>query len=64
MKVILDQLVDLNNPKVLIMVGSKNENYDHLSKYIETVFNEKIYRGIKIVYRSKVYDFSLSERNV
>ena len=60
----LDQLVDLNNPKVLIMVGSKNENYDHLSKYIETVFNEKIYRGIKIVYRSKVYDFSLSERNV
>ena len=60
----LDQLVDLNNPKVLIMVGSKNENYDHLSQYIETVFNEKIYRGIKIVYRSKVYDFSLSERNV
>lgn len=60
----LDQLVDLNNPKVKILVGSKNENYDHLSEYIETVFNDKIYRGIKIIYRNKVYDFSLSERNV
>ena len=60
----LDQLVDLNNPKVLILVGNKNENYDHLSDYIETKYNDKIYRGIKIIYRGKVYDFSLSERNV
>jgi len=60
----LDQLVALNNPKVKILVGSKSENYDHLSGYIETIFNDKIYRGIKIVYRNKVYDFSLSERNV
>ena len=60
----LDQLVDLNNPKVRILVGSKSENYDHLSEYIETVFNDKIYRGIKIIYRNKVYDFRLSERNV
>lgn len=60
----LSQLVDLNDPKVRILVGSKNENYDHLSDYIETVLNDKIYRGIKIIYRNKVYDFSLSERNV
>ena len=60
----LDQLVDLNNPKVKILVGNKSENYDHLNEYIETVFNDKIYRGIKIVYKNKVYDFSLSERNV
>lgn len=60
----LDQLVDLNSPKIKILVGSKNENYDHLSKYIETIFNDKIYRGIKIIYRNKIYDFSLSERNV
>lgn len=60
----LEQLVDLNSPKVLIMVGNKSENYDHLSKYIETVYSNKIYRGIKIIYRGKIYDFSLSERNV
>ena len=60
----LDQLVTLNDPKVRILVGNKSENYDHLSNNIETVYNEKIYRGIKIVYKNKVYDFSLSERNV
>lgn len=60
----LDQLVDLNNPKVKILVGNRNENYDHLNENIETIFNDRIYRGIKIIYRNKVYDFSLSERNV
>ena len=60
----LDQLVDLNNPKVIILVGNRNENYDHLSDYIETRYNDKIYRGIKIIYRGKIYDFSLSERNI
>ena len=60
----LDQLVDLNNPKIKILVGNKGENYDHLSKYIETVYSDRIYKGIKIIYKNKVYDFSLSERNV
>ena len=60
----LDQLVDLNNPKITILVGNKGENYDHLSEYIETMYSSKIYRGIKIIYKNKVYDFSLSERNV
>lgn len=60
----LDQLVDLNSPKIVILVGSKHENYDHLSEYIETKYSDKIYRGLKIVYRNKVYDFSLSERNI
>jgi len=60
----LDQLVDLNSPKVVILVGSKHENYDHLSEYIETKYNDKIYRGLKIVYKNRVYDFSLSERNI
>lgn len=60
----LDEMVELNSPYITIQVGNKNENYDHLSKYIKTVYNDKIYRGIKIIYRNKVYDFSLSERDV
>ena len=60
----LDQLVDLNSPRIVILVGSKYENYDHLSDYIETKYNDRIYRGIKIVYKNRVYDFSLSERNI
>ena len=60
----LDQLVDLNNPNITILVGNKSENYDHLSDYIVTKYNDKIYRGLKIIYKNKVYDFSLSERNI
>lgn len=60
----LDELVDLNNPNITVLVGNDRENYDHLSKYITTKVTDDIYRGIKIVYRNKVYDFSLNERNV
>ena len=60
----LDQLTDLNSPNIKVLVGNKNENYNYLSDYIETIYNDKIYRGIKIIYRKKIYDFSLSERNV
>ena len=60
----LDQLVDLNNPKIKVLVSNKNENYNYLDENIETIVSNKIYRGIKIIYRNKVYDFSLSERNI
>lgn len=60
----LDELIDLNNPTILVYVGNKEENYDHLSKYIKTKFAPDIYRGIRIIYKNKMYDFSLSERNV
>lgn len=60
----LDRLVELNNPNVTIYVSSNKENYDHLNRYVKTVVSDEVYRGIKIVYRDKVYDFSLSERNV
>ncbi len=60
----LDEMEEINSPYITIQVGNRNENYDHFSDYIKTVYNDKIYRGIKIIYRNKVYDFSLSERDV
>lgn len=60
----LDELCDLNSPYILIYVGKKDENYDYLSKYIKTIYSKDIYRGIKIVYRKRIYDYSLNERNV
>lgn len=60
----LDRMKELNSPYIKILVGSRNENYNYLSEYIETIFSSKIYRGIKIIYKNKIYDFSLSERDV
>lgn len=60
----LNELVDLNNPNITVYVGNKNENYDHLSEHIKTIYSKDIYKGIKIIYRNKIYDYSLNERNV
>lgn len=60
----LNELLDLNNPYITVYVGNKNDNYDELSKYVTTKYSEDIYKGIKIVYKNKIYDYSLNERNV
>lgn len=60
----VNELIDLNNPKIIIYVGDKNKNYDNLSKNIKTVYSSDIYKGIKIKYHNKIYDYSLNERNV
>lgn len=60
----LNELIDLNNPNIIIYVGDKDKSYDYLSKYIKTVYSSDIYKGIKIMYQNKIYDFSLNERNV
>ena len=60
----LNELMDLNNPNVYVYVGDKNLNYDYLSKYVKTIYSEDIYKGIKIMYRGLIYDYSLNERNV
>ena len=60
----INELIDLNNPNIVVYVGDKNENYDHLSKYIKTIYSSDIYRGIKIKYQNKIYDYSLNEGNV
>ena len=60
----LNELVDLNNPNITVYVGNKTENYDYLSEHIKTIYSKDIYKGIKIIYRNKIYDYSLNERNV
>lgn len=60
----LNELIDLNSPNVMVYVGSRTENYDYLSKYIKTIYSKDIYKGIRIIYRKKIYDYSLNERNV
>lgn len=60
----LDELLKVMSPYIEVQVGNVNDNYDYISKYVKTVLNDSIYKGIKIIYKNKVYDFSLNERNV
>lgn len=60
----LNELIDLNSPNVFVYVGSKSINYDYLSKYVKTIYSKDIYKGIKIIYRKRIYDYSLNEGNV
>ena len=60
----LSELIDLNSPNIFVYVGSKSENYDYLSKYIKTIYSKDIYKGIRVIYRKRIYDYSLNERNV
>ena len=60
----LGELLVLNDPTITVYVGNKNEKYEYLNKNIKTKVDRNIYRGIKIGYRGKIYDFSLNGRNL
>lgn len=60
----LNRLIELNDPTVTVLVPSKNMNFNYIDNKIKTKVSASIYRGIKILYRNKVYDFSLNEGNV
>ncbi len=60
----LNRLIELNDPNIVVLVPSKGINYDHIDKKVKTRVSESIYKGIKIMYRNRIYDFSLNEGNV
>lgn len=60
----LNRLIELNDPTITVLVPSKNVNFDYIDSKIKTVADENIYKGIKVLYRNKIYDFSLNEGNV
>ena len=60
----LNRLIELNDPTVVVLVPNKSINYDYIDSKIKTKVSDNIYKGIKIIYKNKVYDFSLNEGNV
>lgn len=54
-----DKIIDKVDPYIYVYVGSNNENYDSVDEFIRTKVDENIFRGISIVYRGKLYDYSL-----
>ena len=60
----LNRLIELNDPTVVVLVPNKSINYDYIDSKIKTKGSDNIYKGIQIIYKNKVYDFSLNEGNV
>ncbi|MGE5455541.1 MAG: hypothetical protein ACM3O4_00320 [Ignavibacteriales bacterium] len=59
----LNYINDLNekyDPTIYIKVGSKTENYDNLNEFIRTEYDDSICIGIIIIYKNKLYDYTLS----
>ena len=54
-----DKIIDKVDPYVYVYVGSKDENYDAINQFVRTKVDHNIYRGISIVYKGKLYDYSL-----
>ena len=56
----LENEIQKYDPNVYVLVGSKRINYDYIGLNVKTIYNKKIYKGIKIIYRNCMYDYSLS----
>ena len=56
----LDYEIGKCDPTIYIYVGNNKLNYDRINKRIKTIYSKDIYKGIKIVYLNKLYDYSLS----
>ena len=47
------------DPFVYVYVGNSKENYDHLHEFVKTKVDENIFKGVSIIYKGKLYDYSL-----
>ena len=56
----LDYEIGKCDPTIYVYVGDKKLNYNAINKKIQTKYSQDIYKGIKIVYLNKLYDYSLS----
>lgn len=48
------------DPTIYVIIGEEDKSYDHIDKRVKTIYNEKVYKGVKIIYKNKLYDYSLS----
>ena len=55
----IDDLLVKTNPKIVVYVGDKNRNYDSIDPRIETIYDEKIMEGFKVLYKGVVLDYSV-----
>lgn len=56
----LDYEMGKCDPTIYVYVGNNKFNYNEIDKRIKTIYSDDIYKGVKIVYLNKMYDYSLS----
>lgn len=54
-----DKVIDSVDPYIYVYVGTPLENFDSLHPFIKTKVDDTIYKGICIIYKGKLYDYSL-----
>jgi len=57
----IDNEITKVDPTIYVFVGNQKENYNYIDKRVKTLYRDTIYKGIIIVYRNKMYDYSLSQ---
>ncbi len=55
----LEKVIKEEDPFVYVYVSDDKKNYNYLSDNILTIQDKKIYRGIMIKYKNKMYDFCI-----
>ena len=55
----LDKMIIKSDPCIKVLVGKKNISYNDIDKNVDTIYDETIIEGFKIIYRGIVYDYSL-----
>lgn len=58
-KIFINDAIINNDPTIYVEVGTE-DNYDKLYDNIKTRYNDKIFKGVKIIYQNKLYDYSIS----
>ena len=55
----IDIEIKKNDPFIYVMVGDKSVSFDDLGEKVKTIYKEEVYKGIKILYKGNIYDYSL-----
>ena len=55
----LDIEIRKNDPTIYVLVGDKNISFNDVNERVKTMYREEVYRGIKIIYKGNIYDYSL-----
>lgn len=54
-----NKIITSMDPHVYIYVGNENEKYDNYNKNVVMIVDDSIFKGIRILYKGKLYDYSL-----